>query len=133
MTNKTEAGKKYDADKPRWDLVPLLAHAEFIRVITFGAKKYSPNGWREVIGWRWRYTRAGLGHVLSYMMGKRSDDETGYHHLAHALCCFYFVLEHELSLEEPSDSRTFPVPDGDAPAPRESQEQPRPMRTGVPK
>lgn len=115
----SEAGKKYDAGKPRWDLVPLRAHSEFVDVLTFGAEKYTANGWRQVIGWRWRYTRAGLGHVIKYMMGQRNDEETRKHHLAHALCCFYFVLEHELAIEA-----GVVVPDGDAEAPPESQQRP---------
>jgi hypothetical protein len=117
----SEAGKKYDADKPRWDLVPLRAHTEFVDVLTFGAMKYTANGWRKVVGWRWRYTRAGLGHVIKYMRGERNDAETGKHHLAHALCCFYFVLEHELTLDELGREGSEVVPDGNAEAPPKSQ------------
>ena len=102
-------GLKYDGGKERMDLVPPRAFTEFTRVLTFGAKKYKANNWRKVIGWRWRYTAAGLRHVFKYMGGETHDAETNLHHLAHALCCFFFVLDNEISL-----SLGDKVPDGDA-------------------
>lgn len=111
------AGKKLDKGKPRYDLIPTRALLEFVRVLTFGVEKYEANGWRKVIGWRWRYLRAGLTHVFQYIGGQACDPETGYHHLAHALCCFFFVLDNELAIVD-----GVTVPDGDAPAPPDSQQ-----------
>jgi hypothetical protein len=114
-------GKKHDAGKPRYDLIPTRALREFVEVLTFGAAKYEANGWKKVVGWRWRYLRAGLTHVFKFIEGEKLDDESGFHHLAHALCCFFFVLENELTLDTPLRAS---VPDGDAPAPPESQKGP---------
>ena len=44
----TEQGKKYDANKPRWDLLPLDALEGAADILTFGAKKYSDHNWRLV-------------------------------------------------------------------------------------
>ena len=105
-----EKGTKLDVGKLRFDLVPVRAMWEFVGVLTFGAKKYGANNWRNLIGWRWRYIGAGLRHVFSYMSGDRSDSESGSHHLSHALCCFFFVLDNELAIE----AGVKTVPDGDA-------------------
>lgn len=120
------AGKKFDAGKPRYDLLPPRSTLEYVMVLTFGAAKYEANGWKKVVGWRWRYLRAGLTHVFQYLLARATgnkeaerDSETGYHHLGHAMCCFSFVLDNDLSIEAGETT----VPDGDAPAPRESQEK----------
>lgn len=118
------AGVKHDLGKPRYDLVPTRAVREFVEVLTFGAKKYTANGWRKVVGWRWRYLRAALTHVFQFLGGQARDPETNLHHLAHALCCLFFVLEHELILELGTKAERALVPDGDAEAPPGSQEAP---------
>lgn len=111
---KGSTGTKFDQGKPRLDLMPMRALLEYSMVLTFGAEKYGANNWRKVVGWRWRYLGAGLRHVVAYALGERSDVESSRHHLAHALCCFSFVLENELNLELGSTD----VPDGDAVPPR---------------
>lgn len=88
-------GMKLDAGKPRWDLIPPLALEDVARVLEFGARKYAPDNWRKVEGWRWRYLRAGIGHIYSHLRGERMDLESGFPHLAHAICCLLFVLELE--------------------------------------
>lgn len=65
--NQHEAGVKLDTNKPDVDLVfrgfprALLAVAE---VATFGAKKYTPDGWREVENAERRYSSAMDRHRL---------------------------------------------------------------------
>lgn len=86
-------GLKLDAGKPRWDLIPPLALQDVAAVLEFGARKYAPDNWREVEGWHWRYMRAGIGHAYAHLRGERLDKESGLPHLAHAVCCFLFVLE----------------------------------------
>lgn len=114
MKARETTGTKLDAGKNRLDLVPVRAHLEFGKVLTFGAKKYGAGNWMKVIGWRWRYIGAGLRHIYEYMLGNHRDDESGFHHLAHALCCFYFVLDNELTLEAEPSLLNRAVPDGDA-------------------
>lgn len=117
------AGKKHDAGKPRYDLLPPRATRAYVDVLTYGAAKYTANGWRKVVGWRWRYMRAGLTHAFGYLAGRLRgepvplDSETGLPELAHAMCCISFVLDNDLALAAGASG----VPDGDAPAPIESQ------------
>jgi hypothetical protein len=98
-------GAKYDKDKPLFDLLPPVGIAHVAHVLTYGAKKYAPENWRKVVGWRWRYLGAALRHLFAYMNGDRVDPESGMLHLAHAACCLLFMIE--------LDMNTPQVPDGD--------------------
>lgn len=92
-----EEGRKADVGKPRLDLLPPAAVMEIAKVLEFGARKYAPDNWRKVEGWRWRYTGAALRHLFAWMGGERADPESGIHHLAHAGCCVLFLLEKEIT------------------------------------
>jgi Domain of unknown function (DUF5664) len=95
-------GVKADAGKPRWDLLPPVALEEVSKVLEFGARKYAPDNWRKVKGWRWRYARAAIGHIFAFLRGERVDPESGLPHLAHAACSVLFVLELDLHGEPPA-------------------------------
>ena len=86
-------GRKDDAGKPRWDLLPFCALNEVAKVLEFGARKYAPNDWRKVPDWRARYVGAALRHVAAFALGERLDPESKLPHLAHAACCVLFMLE----------------------------------------
>lgn len=88
-----KVGSKHDQNKPRYDLIPPHAEAEFVDVLTFGATKYEPNQWKKVPEAKDRYTAAALRHLASYRMGESHDVESGKHHLAHAMCCLSFIIE----------------------------------------
>lgn len=89
-------GRKDDAGKLRYDLVPVDALRAVTEVLTFGAKKYAPDNWRHVPDPRGRYTAALLRHVYAWMDGEEVDAESGCHHLAHAGCCLLFLLHFAL-------------------------------------
>ena len=94
-----KVGSKHDQGKPRYDLIPVHAEAEFVDVLTFGATKYAPNQWRDVEDARERYTAAAMRHLAAYRMGETHDIESGKHHLAHAMCCMAFNIELDLEQE----------------------------------
>lgn len=86
-------GKKFDAGKPRYDLMPFAALDEVGRVLGYGAEKYGPENWRRVPDANARYIAAALRHISAYQQGKEFDEESGLPHLAHALTSLLFVLE----------------------------------------
>jgi hypothetical protein len=88
-------GRKDDAGKTELDLLPARALEEVGIVLTLGARKYAPNNWRKVPGWRRRYLAAALRHLFAWMRGEPRDPETGCPHLAHAACCILFMVERE--------------------------------------
>lgn len=97
---KREVGVKLDHGKARLELLQFRALAAVGRVLTFGAVKYAPDNWRKVDGLQRRYLGAALRHVFEFATGKRTDEESGEHVLAHAACCILFVLEDVLTKEE---------------------------------
>lgn len=86
-------GRKDDAGKPPYDLLPWGAVAQVVAVLQFGAKKYAPDNWKQVKDWRRRYFSAACRHLISWVTGEKLDPETGLHHLAHATCCVLFMIE----------------------------------------
>lgn len=89
-------GRKYDSDKPRIGLVPPKSLIEVAKVLTYGAKKYSAENWRQVEGKEWRYFDAAQRHLWQYHSGQVVDSETNINHLAHAICSLMFLLELDL-------------------------------------
>lgn len=86
-------GVKHDADKPRWDLLPIRVTEEVVQVLTFGAQKYGDDNWRRVPDARRRYYAAAMRHLSAYWQGLEEDQDTGLGHLAHAICCLMFLEE----------------------------------------
>lgn len=86
-------GSKYDGGKPDWSLVQWRAAEAYVRVLTFGAKKYDRDNWRQVPNLRRRYLAAAVRHIVAWANGETKDPESGEHPLAHAICGLMFILE----------------------------------------
>lgn len=92
---QTLQGRKFDEDKLRYDLIPVLAQEEVVKVITLGAKKYDPENWKNVPEGRRRYYAAAMRHMEAWRKGEKQD-EIGTHHIANAISNLMFILEKEL-------------------------------------
>ena len=89
----TTGGRKFDGGKIRYGLLPPLALKATADVLTFGAEKYEPGNWKHVPDSINRYFDAAQRHLWAYKEGEIDDPETGYSHLAHAICCILFMNE----------------------------------------
>ncbi len=95
-------GMKYDQGKPNLSLVfggfnKALLDVGYIG--TFGARKYTPNGWKEVDNLYERYSSALLRHMFAAMSSRVKDiydNETGRLHLAHVAWNALALTEHML-------------------------------------
>ena len=79
-------GFKDDSSKPDVDLVVgsfASALLEVSKVGTFGARKYSRDGWKTVEDGEDRYTSAMLRHYFDEKCGLEFDEESGLLHAAH--------------------------------------------------
>lgn len=83
---------KFDTGKPRYDLIPPSSMAGLAKVLTYGAKKYKPNNWKEVDSLD-RYVAALYRHIEAWRQGEKVDSESGLLHLEHALTNVAFLLE----------------------------------------
>lgn len=82
-----DPGAKLDAGKVRAGLVLggfSLALEQVAEVGTFGARKYTPNGWRSVPEGLDRYTDALWRHLLAEHQGQQLDADSQLLHAAHA-------------------------------------------------
>ena len=92
-------GVKYDAGKPRYGLVLggfPRALERVVQVGTFGANKYSDDGWLTVDDGHARYTDAMLRHHFAEAGGEELDGESGMLHAAHRAWNALAVLELKL-------------------------------------
>lgn len=90
-----EEGLKYDTGKLRWDLLPMDCVEDVVKILTFGAEKYGPNNWQEVVPFKDRYYAALMRHMTAWRNGEIADTESGLPHLAHAMCNIVFLLWNE--------------------------------------
>jgi hypothetical protein len=108
--NQHEPGAKLDAAKLRPELV-LSAFGralwQVVAVGTYGAQKYTEDGWLAVPNGRKRYADAQLRHRMKRWVGEDVDPETGLLHLAHeawnALALLELAIreiEHETTANE---------------------------------
>lgn len=95
-------GKKYDAGKPMYNLLPADALEEVVKVLTYGALKYNEpldqENWRLVPTPQPRYFNAVQRHLWANKRGEHFDPESGLWHLAHAISSQLFMLQ--LLIEE---------------------------------
>ena len=96
-------GAKLDASKPDCDLVFsgfAKALLEVAKVGTFGATKYTDNGWKSVPNGIRRYRSAAYRHLLALEF---LDKDSNLPHLAHAAWNCLAVLELLMNMEYPEN------------------------------
>lgn len=90
--NQHVPGAKSDHGKLDLTLVPVEMEEAVAEIMTFGARKYTRDGWRSVPDAGLRYFAAMERHLKSFRKGEDNDPESGLHHLAHAACNLAFLL-----------------------------------------
>lgn len=87
----SEAGVKYDNEKPMWDILDWESVEQVVKVLTYGAAKYpSSDNWKKIK--KHRYVAASFRHMVAYMKGERVDVESGLPTLAHAVANLLFIM-----------------------------------------
>ena len=83
-------GIKHDSNKLRYSLLPWTAIKEVVKVLEFGASKYSVNNWQKIEPQR--YKDAAMRHLVAIMEGEWLDEESHLPHAGHAICCLLFLI-----------------------------------------
>lgn len=101
-TNRDGRGLRYDSNKPRLDLIPMLALEQAARVLEFGAGKYGMHNWARGMAWS-RVVGCILRHLSKIQQGEVIDEESGLPHSAHVLCNALFLATYEVTYPEGND------------------------------
>lgn len=86
------SGTKYDQSKLNWALLPLDQIEQVVKVLHYGAQKYSAGNWKNVQNGYERYLAASMRHLVADRQGELLDNDTKIYHLAHSICCQLFML-----------------------------------------
>lgn len=97
---RPSAGRKDDAGKVDYDLVPPTTLEALARAMAVGADKYGRRNYLEVPEWSRRYYSALLRHLEAWRRGETLDVESGLSHLDHVLACACILRECEQYLTE---------------------------------
>ncbi len=96
---KGKEGAKHDGGKLQWHLLPVEAVEEIVKVLMYGAEKYSPYNWKKVPDFENRYFDATMRHMSEWLKGKKYEDESMLRVLAHAGCNILFLIWKEMEKE----------------------------------
>jgi len=97
-------GTKMDGDKPQYGLLPPDSLRAVAEVMTSGAKKYSANNWVNLeIS---RVLDALERHINAFKAGEEFAEDSGQHHLAHAIA--NTMMAYHIIMNKPAqDDRLF--------------------------
>ncbi len=88
--------------KRRWSLVPWDGMTEIVKVLEFGADKYSAGDWElRDDSYRMKLWEAAMRHLIAHREGQHYDPESNLPHLAHAACDVLMILALNLRDPEP--------------------------------
>lgn len=85
---------RYNGGKNRLDLVPMKWMEGLGSVVTFGANKYRPNGWRDGMPWN-NTLGSALRHIAAWQNGEELDSDSGLPHLLHAATNLMFIYTYQ--------------------------------------
>lgn len=96
MSDKIPGAEKFDGGKARMELIPMPVVEEIAKVLTFGAAKYAPDGWKHLPDAEDRYLGALLRHISAIQRGETHDPESGLSHISHVACNSMFLTHFQM-------------------------------------
>lgn len=103
-----QGGIKFDdVNKRVWTFLPAAATEEVLRVLEYGAAKYTKANWTRGMDWS-RPLNAALRHQKAWFFDREDlDPESGINHLAHAIASLMFALTFQLKARGRDDREEF--------------------------
>jgi hypothetical protein len=93
----SEQGRKFDAGKARFELIPARPLEALAQLYGMGATKYGDRNWEQGLAFG-RLFAAMMRHAWAWWRGETHDPEDGQHHLASvawgALCLMELERTH---------------------------------------
>ncbi len=85
-----EQGDRFNEGKLKWSLISWKAMEPMIKVLMFGAKKYSPNNWKKGVSIT-ETCESLQRHLNAFIDGEDNDPESKIEHVGHILCNAMFL------------------------------------------
>ena len=82
--------ERFNDNKIKWSLVSWKALEPMVKVLMFGANKYSPNNWQKGLKYS-EISESLQRHLYAFMEGEENDPESKLSHLGHILCNAMFL------------------------------------------
>jgi hypothetical protein len=87
---------RYNTGKPQWSLVDFQALEPMVRVLMYGAEKYTKDGVSGAHNWKQGLPTTEIcdslvRHLAAYLNGEDNDPESGLPHIGHMLCNLMFL------------------------------------------
>ena len=92
-------GDRFNDGKPKWSLVHYGSLVLMIRVLEFGAKKYSAENWKKGLDLK-EILESMQRHLAAMMDGEEIDNESGIDHMGHIMCNAMFYNYHKKKQDE---------------------------------
>jgi hypothetical protein len=97
-------GDRFNTGKPKWSLVDFDALEPMVRVLEFGAQKYSSHNWKK--GLKVTEVLESLQrHINGMLRGEDNDPESGLPHTGHIQCNAMFLGYMMMYLKDSMDDR----------------------------
>ena len=86
----TQQADRANEGKLQWSLVDFESFEPMVRVLEFGAKKYSRDNWKKGLPVR-SIIESLLRHTFAFLRGEDNDPESGISHIGHMMCNLMFL------------------------------------------
>lgn len=81
---------RFNEGKVQWSLVDFKSLEPMVRVLEFGAQKYTRDNWKKGLPIT-KIFDSLQRHLIAFIGGEDVDSESGIEHLGHALCNIMFM------------------------------------------
>jgi hypothetical protein len=85
-----EQADRFNEGKPQWSQVNFKALEPMVRVLEYGAQKYSRDNWKKGLP-TLDVCDSLMRHLVAYMEGEDIDSESGLEHIGHMQCNLMFL------------------------------------------
>jgi hypothetical protein len=83
-------GNRKNDGKLKWSLVSMTSLEPMVKVLMFGAEKYSSHNWRKGLKYS-EISESLQRHLNAFMEGEYNDPESKLSHVGHILCNAMFL------------------------------------------
>jgi hypothetical protein len=105
-----ERGSRFNKGKIKWSLVHWKSLEPMVKVLEFGAEKYSAWNWTKGL----KYTEiceSMQRHIYSFIQGEDNDPESKLSHVGHILCNAMFLSYMFLFRKDMDDRPSLATPE----------------------